>query len=223
MSLGKDVGSSIKSGTVAYGIFQILGSIGDVVKYFVRKIAYFIMFILCISYVAISRMFMGKKKVEELKLLPFGKEVRNAFEMYILEKEVTSVHTENIARIFKDNEDGTKRALEAIKNGENVLNSLPEHEESNGEYNLPSVDVREKVMKHYEESQFEGKDSILNQQHGIRKKNQRIRCPHCNSISKVIQELGDGNQYRECRNGHKFLYSYALQAAAQFETNHRVK
>jgi len=56
-------------------------------------------------------------------------------------------------------------------------------------------------------------------QYSERKKYQKIRCPYCNALSKVIEEKYCGSQTRECRNGHIFVYDYESEMLIQDELN----
>jgi len=60
-------------------------------------------------------------------------------------------------------------------------------------------------------------------QHKTREKYKRIRCPYCNETSKIKLELWKGTQVRICKQGHQFLYSYAVQAVLQKVLNWKVK
>jgi hypothetical protein len=63
----------------------------------------------------------------------------------------------------------------------------------------------------------------VSDQHETRQKHQRIRCPYCGETSRVVQEMGNGLQQRECKNGHMFGYSYLMQAVSQLSPNYKVK
>ena len=56
-------------------------------------------------------------------------------------------------------------------------------------------------------------------QYSERKKYQKIRCPYCDSLSKVIQEKDHGVQTRRCRNSHIFMYDYESEMLIQSELN----
>ena len=56
-------------------------------------------------------------------------------------------------------------------------------------------------------------------QYSERKKYQKIRCPYCNSLSRVIEEKYHGAQTRKCRNNHIFVYNYESEMLIQDELN----
>jgi len=56
-------------------------------------------------------------------------------------------------------------------------------------------------------------ESLNIEQYYKRKKYQKIRCPFCNAMSKVVEELYKGHQIRECHNGHIFNYDYESEMA----------
>ncbi|HPB81638.1 MAG TPA: hypothetical protein PK200_06330 [Spirochaetota bacterium] len=63
---------------------------------------------------------------------------------------------------------------------------------------------------------------IFNGQARYRKKHQRIRCPRCNAMSRVMREFAGGLQFRMCRNGHFFVYDYLQEAALQQKTSYKL-
>jgi len=54
-----------------------------------------------------------------------------------------------------------------------------------------------------------------------REKYERVRCPYCNAISRVIDEHSYGFQERVCRNGHTFTYDYLLEAYSHLTLNYK--
>ena len=83
---------------------------------------------------------------------------------------------------------------------------------------------KEALEKRVEEIRRDRKiPSIPSKQHANRKKNERIRCPLCNSISTVKREYFLGFQIRKCRNGHEFNYDYTIEAIKQWKFNYKIK
>lgn len=56
-------------------------------------------------------------------------------------------------------------------------------------------------------------------QEKTRKKYQKIRCPYCNSTSRIIKDFYNGCQTRRCKQGHIFNYDYGVQAISQKKNN----
>jgi len=64
---------------------------------------------------------------------------------------------------------------------------------------------------------------LLSTQHLHRNKYQKIRCPECNSLSKVTDVIFIGIEKRICKNGHKFFYCYILEAIHNLALNYKTK
>lgn len=66
-------------------------------------------------------------------------------------------------------------------------------------------------------------DNLSINQYFERKKHQKIRCPWCKTLSKIVEEPYKGHQVRECRNGHLFIYDYEGEMIIQEEPNYKFK
>lgn len=87
---------------------------------------------------------------------------------------------------------------------------------------IPQEERKLIPRKIYKENDLD-KAEISVVQYGERKKYQKIRCPYCNALSKVIRERYHGVQTRECRNGHIFVYDYESEMLIQDELNAKYK
>ena len=64
---------------------------------------------------------------------------------------------------------------------------------------------------------------ITTTQYSIRKKYQKIKCPYCNSLSKILKENTHGFQTRICKNDHVFTYNYESEMLVQNDLNAKYK
>jgi hypothetical protein len=74
-----------------------------------------------------------------------------------------------------------------------------------------------------EKKSSEDETDISTEQYSTRKKYQKIKCPYCNSLSKLIKEDYLGSQTRRCRNNHIFVYNYESEMLIQNELNAKYK
>lgn len=64
---------------------------------------------------------------------------------------------------------------------------------------------------------------MFSEQYKTRNKYEKIKCPECNSTSKVIRPLLLGIEKRQCKQGHVFYYSYLHEAITNWALNYKIK
>jgi hypothetical protein len=87
---------------------------------------------------------------------------------------------------------------------------------------IKDIEIMEKRLEDIR-SEKTYKKNIKKDQEKYRKKYKKIRCPYCDSTSKVAVEYWGGIQLRRCKQGHEFSYSYVLQAIKQMALNYKIK